>query len=256
MKNRLEIENQTDHDQVMRLITNRKKPNAILRMLMNAFEGYRQSKKLGWSRPWNKYDLINFQSFKVKKERDQDLLVLADRIIKQECLNMPAAAVEFADTLIHRCEGLMAFIFVHEFTEDGELYEGATLSLGCKNNKRYRDRLDIIVEAPVIDGNSQGFKRLRVFVDPYTGDKAPLWSKVSYPAAGLPSSDLFARLAEISHDWQVISANHWNHWTSDYIDYFGPRETHLAKSFFYQPVSVGQNLVNIDSQRSQHVSAS
>ena len=61
----------------------------------------------------------------------------------------------------------MGFVFTHEFSEDGKQYEGATLSLGRKNQKRYRDRIDIIFESPVIAGISQGLERIRVYIDPY-----------------------------------------------------------------------------------------
>jgi hypothetical protein len=237
MKTTYDIDSESDHDQVMKLINDRKKPNTILRLLMNTFEGYRQSRKLGWSRPWNKVNLINFQSFRVLKTRDRDLLNLANQIIKLNCHNIPAPALDFADNLINHCDSLMAFIFVHEFTEDGQLYEGATLSLGCKNNKRYRDRLDIIVESAVVDGVSQGFKRLRVFVDPYTGDKAPLWSRTLFPDTDSPSAELFERLSEISVDWQFQKDKRWDHWTSDYIDYFGPREKFIKNSFFHQNIT-------------------
>ncbi len=233
MDQKYTLETRDDHDQVRKVLNDRKRPNAVLRLMMNAFEGYRQSKKLGWSRPWNKVDLTNFQSFRVRKERDQDLLVLADRIISQECAGITEQALEFADFLIHRCDTLMAFIFVHDYIDQGQLYEGATLSLGCKNNKRYRDRLDIIVESPVDGGVSQGFKRLRVYIDPYTGEKAPLWSDHFWASNG-PSSELFQRLSQISSDWQSKKENHWNHWTSDYIDYFGPRQKYIRNSFFYQ----------------------
>ena len=255
METRYDIDNESDHDQVMKLINDRKKPNAILRMLMNAFEGYRQSRKLGWSRPWNKVDLINFQSFRVLKERDQDLLNLANRVIKLECQKMPIPALEFADNLINHCDSLMAFIFVHEFTEDGQLFEGATLSFGCKNNKRYRDRLDIIVESPIVDGTSQGFNRLRVFVDPYTGDKEPLWSGTLVPEVGLASTELFERLSEISSAWQFQKDKRWDHWTSDYIDYFGPREKYIESSFFHQNINYPHNNTAVSPQISQGIQA-
>jgi hypothetical protein len=255
MKTTYDIDNESDHDQVMRLINDRKKPNAILRLLMNTFEGYRQSRKIGWSRPWNKVNLINFQSFRVLKKRDHDLLNLANQIIIQNCQNMPEPAREFADNLINHSDNLMAFIFVHEFTEDGQLYEGATLSLGCKNNKRYRDRLDIIVESAIVDGVSQGFKRLRVFVDPYTGVKAPLWSKTDFPRTDSPSADLFERLSEISSDWQFQMDKRWDHWTSDYIDYFGPREKFIENSFFHQDMAHPHKDTVMNAQSGQHLHA-
>ncbi len=234
METSYKVENQSDHDQVMRLINDRKKPNAILRLLMNAFEGYRQSKKLGWSRPWNKYNLTNFQSFKVYKEKDQDLIAFANRIVKQECSDISIEALEFADYLMNECDSLMAFIFLHDYVEEGQKFEGATLSLGCKNNKRYRDRIDIIVESPVIDGVSQGFERMRVYIDPYTAVRGPMWSGISWPEADQVSSQLFDRLSAISSDWQAKKECQWNHWTSDYIDYFGPRKEFIQNSFFFQ----------------------
>ncbi|MFT5505582.1 MAG: hypothetical protein ACI8XC_003304, partial [Gammaproteobacteria bacterium] len=47
MKTKYDIDSESDHDQVMKLINDRKKTKETLRLLMNAFEGYRQSRKLG-----------------------------------------------------------------------------------------------------------------------------------------------------------------------------------------------------------------
>ncbi|MFT4711633.1 MAG: hypothetical protein ACI8W1_000109 [Candidatus Azotimanducaceae bacterium] len=255
MKTKYDIDTESDHDQVMKLINDRKKPSAILRLLMNAFEGYRQSRKLGWSRPWNKVNLINFQSFRVSKSRDQNLLSYANDIIKRDCQNMSTPAAQFAENLINHSESLMAFIFIHEFTEKGQLYEGATLSLGRKNNKRYRDRLDIIVESPIADGISQGFKRLRVYVDPYTSKKAPLWCDTLFPDATSASAELFERLSEISTDWQFEKDKRWDHWTSDYVDYFGPRQKYIENSFFHQNVFHPHKGAVMNIWGGQHVQA-
>jgi hypothetical protein len=189
----------------------------------------------------------------VLKGRDQDLLNLANRIIKQNCQNMPTSAVESAYHLINHCDRLMAFIFFHEFNEDGQVYEGATLSLGRKNNKRYRDRLDIIVESSIVDGLRQGSRQLRVFVDPYTGDKAPLWSTTLFPDTA--SAELFERLSEISSDWLFQKDIRWDHWTSDYIDYFGPLEKCVKHSFFHQHIVHPHKDAVMSTQNGQHVHA-
>ena len=228
------IDNQQDHDAVMKTINQRSKPNAVLRLLMNAFESYRQSRKLGWSRPWNKYNVINFQSFRLDKNVDTELLALTDNILCNECPGISKQALQFVDFLLHECQPLMGFIFVHEFMDEGQLYEGATLSLGCVNNKRYRDRLDLIVESPVLEGTSQGFSRLRVYVDPYNGEQDPLWYGCIEQDSSSLSSELFLRLSDISNQWQLQQEKHWNHWTSDYINYFGPRQHIVQNSFFYQ----------------------
>lgn len=233
MEKHYKIDSQQDHDSILKMINQRSKPNALLCLLMNTLESYRQSRKLGWSRPWNKYNLINFQSFRLDKESDAELFSLADKILSNECPDIPEPALQFVDFLLHDCPSLMGFIFVHEFMEDGQLYEGATLSLGCINNKRYRDRLDLIVESPVNEGVSRGFSRLRVFIDPYTGEKAPLWERCIEQEALTFSSELFSHLSELSNQWQTQQDKHWNHWTSDYIDYFGSRQHQVQNSYFH-----------------------
>ena len=229
-----QIETAQDHDQVMKLISKRNKPNAILRLLMNTFESYRQARKIGWSRPWNKIGLNNFQSFRVNKKSNPELINLANNIIKNECPQIPIEAIEFVDSLINSEQPLMGFIFVHELEENGQYYEGATLSLGRVNNKRFRDRLDIILESSIQGNVSQGFDRMRIFVDPYLGNKAPLWTTQIDTPSGTASHELFNQLAKDSNEWQEIPEKHWNHWTSDYIDYFGPRQQYLQNPIFHQ----------------------
>jgi len=234
MHENININNSNDHDTVMKVISKGSKPNAILRLLMNAFESYRQARKMGWSRPWNKVNLMNFQSFRLNKERDHALIALAGQILNNKMLDAPSEALDFVNSLLNPENKLMGFVFSHEFTENGELYEGATLSLGRVNEKRHRDRLDIIVESKVVDGVSQGFSRMRIFVDPFEGNKPPLWTVVSLDSFDEAATELFSQLSQLSNAWEDQDDKHWNHWTSDYIDYFGPRQYAVSNSYFHQ----------------------
>ena len=233
--NDYDIEDEQDYQQALSTLSKAAQPPAILRLLMRTFEGYRAARKMGWSRPWNKYDLINFQSFRLQPERDQSLIDLARRLLMQECGPLPEQVVAYIDELLADAE-LMGFIFCHEFSEDGRAWEGATLSLGRKVQRRYRDRLDIILESEVRDGQSQGLGRLRVYVDPYAADrKAPLWQTQKEQGLGELSQSLFMQLSEISWTWAEKPERQWDHWTSRYIDYFGERRQTLRSSYFYLP---------------------
>jgi hypothetical protein len=137
----------------------------------------------------------------------------------------------------------MGFIFVHEYTENQGLdkkndYEGATLSLGRrvkdKGNQRYRDRIDIIVESPVINGISQGLQRTRIYIDPYCKqNKEPLWQGELDSTHKPPLTQLFNSLSDTSWSWANDTQHIWDHWTSAYIDYFGNRQKPISKSYFF-----------------------
>jgi hypothetical protein len=168
MKAEITLANDNDYLKTKALLNAGKKPRTVLRHMMQALEDYRQTKKYGWSRAWNKYDVVNFQSFKLTQS-DTELRQLAADLLANECLGLPIIAQGFVEGLLGGKQLPMGFVFVHEFNDNGQLYEGATLSFGRVNatNRRYRDRLDIILESPVVDGSSQGLARLRVYVDPY-----------------------------------------------------------------------------------------
>ena len=57
-----EISDPDSYARAMRTLSDAKRPTWILQALMNAFEGYRQSRKIGWSRPWNKAGVTTFKS--------------------------------------------------------------------------------------------------------------------------------------------------------------------------------------------------
>jgi hypothetical protein len=233
--NDYDIQDEQGYQQALSTLSQAAQPPAILRLLMRAFEAYRAARKMGWSRPWNKYDLINFQSFRLQPQHDGPLIDLAHRLLRQEAGPLPAEVEGYVADLLAD-EGLMGFVFCHEYREDGRIWEGATLSLGRKVQRRYRDRLDIILESEIRDGKSRGLGRLRVYVDPYTpGRTAPLWQTQKEQELGELSRALFAELSDASWTWMDQADRIWDHWTSRYIDYFGERQQPLRHSYFYLP---------------------
>ena len=228
-----EIDNVTEYNRVKKAISKKDQPNKIMRFLMNSLESYRQSRKLGWSRPWNKYDLTVFQSFKLKCKEDTNFMSLAATLLETD-IAMPSSARNFINDLLADEDHLMGFVFVHEYMDDGQLYEGVTFSIGRAKEKKYRDRIDLILESPVVDENSQAFSRMRVFIDPYTGTKEPLWTCTVSDNLTSSAYQLFDLLSVASWDWAKQESRVWNHWTSNYIDYFAPRQHQLSMSHFYQ----------------------
>ena len=227
------IETESEYREASKTLSQRKRPPAVLRMLMNSFESYRQARKFGWSRPWNKYDLMNFQSFRLNFSCTPWFLDTARTILDIESDAMPEAVQQFYQELLSDAK-LMGFIFVHEFSRNGQQYEGATLSLGRVNNKRYRDRIDIIVESPVVNGVSQGIERCRIYIDPYRqDDKKPLWQNEGLACNKPVYQTLFSALSHVSWSWADNQAHIWDHWTSAYIDYFGDRQWSMSASYFF-----------------------
>lgn len=240
MTDKLILSTEQDYKKVQSELNARKKPSKTLRYMMQALESYRQAKKMGWSRPWNKYNLVNFQTFKLT-ENDKGLRELAMKVISAEAPHMPEAAVKFAKELLTGDLHPMGFLFYHEFTDQNRRFEGVVVSYGRVNReqKQYRDRLDLILESEVIDGYSQGLSRLRLYVDPYLGVKSPLWQHTIEHPSNPDTEMLFQQLAGLSWTWANDQSRVWNHWVNDYIDYFGPRQWHMKKSFFH--VTDGQD---------------
>jgi len=225
------IISEDDYKEVKNDLTQKKKPSKILRILMNSMETYRQNKKMGWSRPWNKYNLVNFQVFKLDWKKDAYLLEHVSDILDLQFPELPSKSKDFCNDLLSDRSNLMGFVFVHDFDDNGKKYEGVNLSLGRINNKKYRDRLDIILESPIGNGKSQGLKRVRLYVDPYEQNtKDPLYKTASIEPNEV-SKNLFSMLTDLS--WDNDEKKLWNHWTVNYIDYFGDRQWILDSSFFY-----------------------
>lgn len=227
----VEIRDEAAYMAALKTLNNQDRPPAILRFLMSAFESYRQARKIGWSRPWNKYGINTFLSFKLGFPQDGDLVARARAVLAETCGGMPGAAKKFTDDLLAD-ENLMGFVFLQEFSEDGRRYESATLSFGRRTQKRYRDRIDLILEAPIEGAAVGAFSRLRVFVDPYAEQKQPIWQKTFDDVSSAGATDLFAHLGALSWQWAGDKSRLWDHWTSRYIDYFGPRQWSLEQSHF------------------------
>jgi len=233
-KNTGGIKSELEYQKAAQTLSKQNQPPSVLRFLMRALETYRSNRKMGWSRPWNKYDLLNFQSLKLKLPDDNYLIEQAKAVLSAECQDMPVEQAEFARELLAD-PNLMCFVFAHEFTDDVRQFEGATLSFGRANNKRYRDRLDIIVESEVMNGISKGFTRARIFVDPYVQNESHLWSHINETLAKQVTLDLFYTLSNLSWSAADDVSRQWNHWTSAYIDYFGPRQWPMKHSYFFTP---------------------
>ncbi|MGZ4980496.1 MAG: hypothetical protein ACXWE4_04325 [Methylobacter sp.] len=235
MTEKLIISDDQDYREVEAELNACKKPSKTLRFLMQALENYRQSKKMGWSRPWNKENVVNFQSFKLNAS-DQALCRLTLKAIEAEADSMPSMVRQFISELLNDGQPPMGYVFFQEFTEQESHYEGAVISYGriSKQSKRHRDRLDVILESAVTDGCSQGLSRMRIYVDPYYAeDKQPLWQGVITPPVHADTLRLFEHLAGLSWAWEGDINRTWNHWIIDYIDYFGPRQWPMRKSFFH-----------------------
>ncbi len=235
INNNTAIDSEKDYQNTLAILADQNRPASILRFLMNKLESYRGSRKIGWSRPWNKYDVMNVQSFKLDFNQDTELLNLAQQVLNDHFSSIPTVASRFVDQLLGDPESLMGFVFVHEYFKDGQSYEGVNLSLGRRtdDNPRYRDRFDLILESPIENGQSQGLSRARVYIDPYLETPKPLWSASTQVNMSASAINLFQHLTNISWDWAKDPARIWDHWTSAYIDYFGPRQLFLQKSYFY-----------------------
>lgn len=234
MTEKITLSNDLEYRQVQAELTARKQPSKTLRFMMQALENYRQSKKMGWSRPWNKYQVVNFQSFKLNAA-DLELRQLTSKTLAAEAPDMPNEAAAFVRELLDGNPAPMGFVFFQEFTDQDRLFEGVVASFGRINseNRRFRDRLDVILESEVIDGCSQGLTRMRIYVDPYQGNKPPLWQQTIDTPSHADSTHLFAYLANVSWLWAGDQNRIWQHWVNDYIDYFGDRQWKQQKSYFY-----------------------
>ena len=142
------IETEGQYRSALKQLDQDKKPPFLLRLLMNALESYRQSQKMGWSRPQNKYGLTVFQSFQLDRSKDQSLI---DLVVKSFLSEFPELDRETSQYIreLHQDPRLMGFIFVHDSTDEGKAYEGVTFSLGriAAGKTHHRDRLDLIVES-------------------------------------------------------------------------------------------------------------
>ena len=234
-KQQFTIESETHYQGIRSILSKESQKPGILRLLMRAMEAYRSARKYGWSRPWNKYGVMNFQSLRIWPQSDSVIVDQAQNILNLECTGMPYETQQAVHTLLNDRQHLMGFLFAQEtIDEEGDRFEGINISLGRVNAKRYRDRIDIIIESKIIDNVSSGPSQIRVYVDPYDKDrKAPLWTFKSDIIKSEETNKLFENLAAVSWEWAQNKSRQWDHWTSNYIDYFGPRQWDLQSSYLF-----------------------
>jgi hypothetical protein len=228
------IRDDREYRTAVKTLTQRSRPPWILRLLMNALEGFRQKRKMGWSRPQNKVGVMTFHSFELTEAHGWDLVERALPTLLAEFPEADGDEAAFLEEMLQD-RSLRAFVFVHEVNDDGALFEGATLSLGriARASPRHRDRFDLIVERPVRDGVSAGDIRVRAYVDPFVAPSPRTWPRAyQCDVGGVASVALFEAFAEYYRLHEGDPDRAFSHWTQDYIEYFGPRTVPVAGSAF------------------------
>jgi len=212
-----------------REISLQKRPNALLVKMMNALEGKRQARGLGWSRAWNKYGLNVFRTHTCDVRMDGDYVEPVIPFLKTFLAGAPEPFAAFADDLLND-PNVMAFTFYHNHEDENQQLEGLTLSFGRKRteDKTKRDRLDIILEDRRMDGHVDGMiDRLRIYVCPWSHYAKKEFHLVEI--AGLAKDDqeacqaIYDHAVRYYHEWKSDPERQWSHWSTRFIDYFGPR---------------------------------
>lgn len=230
-----------EYNDVYKSLSEKKKPSATLRYLMNKFEDYRQKRKIGWSRPQNKKNINTFESYYMRPHNDTQIIKSMKNMVNETKI---LADMPCMDSLLEILAdpGLMGFLFVQDYDDGDTQKEVLTLSLGrkYKANRRYRDRVDFLFESKILQGNSQGLTSFKIYVDPFDPLRLtePLWH--TYLDAPL-SATVHKSFEKLVSYYQVIKQDEsrwWKHWTQDYIDYFGPRKKIIRNSF------VDENSIN------------
>ena len=235
------IANEDQYRSAVRQLDQNTRPPLLLRLLMNALESYRQARKMGWSRPQNKYGLTVFQSFRLERGQDESLIDLVMEAFFTEFPELDDASSRYVRAL-HQDPHLMGFVFVHDGRDEGKMHEGITFSFGriASGQTRHRDRFDLVLESEVRGGASQGLSRIRAYVDPFKSPirKHPAQVFIHEPPRTNEAQQLFLKGADIYTCWQDDADRVWRHWTQRYINYFGPRTTQVSGSHF--PTAVDQ----------------
>jgi len=226
----LEVRDEGSYQAALATLSRATLPARLLSMLMNSLEGYRQARKIGWSRPWNKYGITTFLALKLRPaETDRELVAGIVPLIEQVWPALDPQAREFIDELLAD-PAQLGFLFLHESEHAEGACEGFTLSLGRKHQKRYRDRLDLVFELPLGQLECPESLRVALYVDPWRGITPPLAELHLNGNAPAELVALFDQLVALAWQWQDDSERRWDHWTSRYIDYFGPRRQQLKAS--------------------------
>ena len=225
----MQIGGEQDYRNALSELSQAKRPPAFLRKLMNLLESYRQYRKLGWSRPQNKYGMTVFRSFALDMELDRPLL---RQVASTFAEAWPDAASRAFVAELAEDPRALAFFFFHDHKDEGRNFEGVTISLGriVPSAPRHRDRFDLILESEILDGRAAGISRVRVFIDPF---ERPLTPCVALETEETASFEALWRFAGGAFEtWEAEGSRAWLHWTQRYIDYFGPRTLEVTSSHF------------------------
>lgn len=227
------IDTEAEYRTAMSTVGKRSRPPWVLRLLMNALEGYRQARKMGWSRPQNKYGVTTFASFELDVVKDRALIDAAAALLQTRFATLHAEQRQFVNELMTDPE-LRGFVFFQDITDGERRFEAATISLGrvTQGATRHRDRVDLIVEREVIARLGMPNGRIRAFVDPFhpVASGAPVaLGAVDFDGE---SRSLLATLAAFYAQYRSVPEKQWQHWTQDYIDYFGPRTEPIRGTLF------------------------
>jgi hypothetical protein len=181
---------------------------------MTALEGVRQAQGLGWSRPWNKYGMTVFSSHVLDPQADKDVVDAVRALVGED---------PFARGLLDDPK-LMMFVFYHDRLVGDVRFEGLTLSFGRKLSKdrTRRDRVDIVLEDRWEDGKVDGQVDLaRIYVNPWSDWKTRAVDLREVDPRNLQS--LYSQSVAHFQAWKSVPERQWSHWSTDYIEYFGPR---------------------------------
>jgi hypothetical protein len=228
------IRNELDYRHVQATLSRRKAKPRLLRALMSLFERYRQARKIGWSRPWNKHGVRTFAAFRVLAAEDQHLLGLASRVVHDVVPRLSPRSCALHRDVFSGAVLPMGFVFLSEIEEGGRRFESVTLSLGrvAPGHPRHRDRIDIVLDSEIVEDASEGITRVRVYLDPFDVDRTPAEMFVADGSFPPTAAALFLALITATERWQIESTRAWEHWTSAYIDYFGARRWGLRRACF------------------------
>ena len=206
------------------------RPHRLLVKMMNALERKRQQKGFGWSRSWNKYGLTVFRSHTASMSKDRDYVAPVRPFLESFLGKMEEPYGSFIDDLLED-PSCMVFTFYHNHQSEDDQFEGLTLSFGrkVKLDTTKRDRLDIVLEDRRVNGAvDRDVNRVRVYICPWERyenkefhlSEAATLSPVQYEAA----QTLYEHAVTYYHQWKGEENRQWSHWSTRYIDYFGPRE--------------------------------
>ena len=228
------IETYSEYRMALQQMEGRARPPVLLTALMGILESYRARQRMGWSRPQNKEGVRTFKTLVPTAGAMAEIAERSYNLLHQREMKVSAENFGFVEDLLIDPK-LMSFMFFHDVEEDDRNFEGVTLSFGRRTGRRnrFRDRLDVILEAEVVQGVSQGFARFRVFIDPYDGGgKRTEIIKRDALFASEEARELFIMAEEFYRVWRDVPERQWTHWTQEYVEYFGARKEPVSFSRF------------------------